>query len=235
MKNIFFGLIATVLFAGIATGQTFYSTISEVTGNKTRGGHETLNGISCPPNSLYAHNINYQNAFSSYTGGPFIVFDQLVSTPADLVGEITFYGVFDATPGRNFTISFYSDNGGFPDAPIASYTTYIAGNNTGLLLLGGYPIYSYNFVFPASVNLVAGDWVSVFADGSDNWYWCSGSGGDGCVLQTMYGFRCDFGDAAFCLGASGGGITEVPVSNWALLIGGILIAGAIFLRYRRIL
>lgn len=50
------------------------------------------------------------------------------------------------------------------------------------------------------------------------------------MQQNGYGFRCDYGDVAFCL--VGG--DEVPVSPWALGIAIALIGAAAILRYRRI-
>jgi hypothetical protein len=231
MKKAFFGFIAFILFIGMASGQTYYSTASEAIGIKSPGSNESRAGIDCPPNTLYSHIVNYQTAFTSWDGY-FTVYDEIGSTPTGQVGEITFFGVFDATPGRNFQISFYQDNAGLPGAQIATYTTFIAGTNTGQILQGYYPIYSYYYALPTPLNLVAGDWVAVLAtDGPDPWYWCTASGGNGCVDQVGYGYRCDFGDVAFCLGRG----VVTPLSSWALLFGGILIAGFIFLRYRRMI
>ena len=232
MKKILFGFVTFILFIGITTGQTYYSTSKEASGNKSQGGNETRAGIDCPPNTLYSHIVNYQVGFTSWTGSPYVVYDKIESTPAGKIGEITFFGIFEITPGRNFQIAFYHDNAGLPGAQFATYNTFIAGANTGQILQGFFQIYSYYYALPTRLNLVAGDWISVLAtDGTDPWYWCSASGGDGCVYQTEVGIRCDYGDVAFCLGSR----VVTPLSSWALLFGGILIAGAIFMRYRRII
>ena len=163
--------------------------------------------------------MNYVNGFTSWTGAQFIVYDEVLSTLPGPVGEITFFGIFFGEPGRNFQISFYHDNAGSPGAMFTTFSTYIAGTNTGQTMLSGsYQIYSYNYILPGPVDLVAGDWVSVVADGSNYWYWCTASGGNGCLYQLNGEgpYNCNYGDAAFCLG---GGVPPVPVTNWALYIG----------------
>ena len=187
--------------------------------------------VPCPPNTLYYHTYNYVGGFTSFTGYGFKVYDQVETTPASAISEITFYGIFDATPGRTFEITFYSDNAGLPGSSIATYTIFLAGVNTGEITGGYYQLYSYTYTLPASISLVAGDWLSVQAlDGGSSWYWTMATGGDGCVYQSSVGTRCDYGDVAFCLG----GGEEVPVAPWALGIGIALIGAAVVLRYRRI-
>ena len=190
----------------------------------------TKDQVPCPPNTLYYHTYTDIGGFTSYTGFGFKVHDQLEATPAAAISEVTFYGIFDATPGRTFEIAFYADNAGLPGTPIATYNTFLAGVNTGEIV-GGYQLYSYTYTLPASVSLISGDWLSVQAlDGGNAWYWVMATGGDGCVFQTIIGTRCDYGDAAFCLG----GGEAVPVSPWALGIGIALIGAAVIFRYRRI-
>lgn len=172
--------------------------------------------------------INYQTAYTSWTLSSYTVFDQIETDPTSAVTQVVFYGIFEGVPDRNFEIGFYSDNAGLPGATLYSYTSFISGVNTGEFWYS-YPIHAYTYTFPAGLSLQAGDWISVRADGSDYWYWMTGSGGDGCAYQQGYGYRCDHGDVAFCL--IGGAPT--PVSPWAIAIGIALIAIATVLRVRR--
>jgi hypothetical protein len=229
MKKSIILAAACILLAVMASGQTFYRSVNEATGNKPQGTQGSREGLECPPGTLYSHTFNTLDAYTSWTGTPYTVFDQLASTPAAPINEITFFGCFYGSPGRNFQISFYQDNAGLPGTQIVSYTTFIAGTNTGVLWYG-YELYGYSYTLPASLSLIGGNWVSVRADGSDYWYWMTASGGDGCLYQENgTGFNCTEGDVAFCLG--GGAVT--PVSNWALFIGiGLILAFAV-VRFRK--
>jgi hypothetical protein len=153
------------------------------------------------------------------------------TTPASPVSQVTFYGIVESEPMRNFEISFFQDNAGTPGAMIASYTSIIDGVNTGELFGGYLPIYTYTYYLPTSVSLTAGNWLSVMAmDGFSSWYWVIATGGDGCIIQTPHGTACDYGDVAFCLGVG----EKVPVSPWAMGIALALIGSAVIFRYRRI-
>jgi hypothetical protein len=209
--------------------QNNISTVYQSTGKLGSGGNRA---VTCPENAVYAHQINYQTGFTSWTGTDFTVLDQIESTPGTPISQVVFYGVIESgSPDRNFAINFYSDNAGSPGTLIASYNQAITGVFTGEnLYMNDYPIYAYTFTFPSSITFVAGDWISVRADGSDYWYWLSASGGDNCVTQNPIGVRCDYGDVAFCL--IGG--AETPVAPWALGIGIALIAAFVIVRYRRI-
>lgn len=229
MKKSILLAAACILLAVMASGQTFYRSVNEATGNKPQGSQGSREGLECPPGTLYSHTFNNLDGYTSWTGSSYTVFDQLESTPAAAINEITFFGVFYGVPGRNFQISFYNDNAGLPGGPIASYTPFIAGTFTGVIWYD-YEIYSYSYTLPAPLNLVGGNWVSVRADGSDYWYWLTASGGDGCLYQQNgMGFTCAEGDVAFCL--SGSAVT--PVSDWALFIGiGLILVFAI-VRFRK--
>lgn len=232
MKKSIFTFIAFILLTGLVSGQNYFSTSNEAHGNKTPGQPGNRQGLECPPNTIYSHPVNFEVGFTSWTGAPYVVYDQLVSTPASQVQGITFFGIFEFTPGRTFLISFYQDNAGLPGTQIATYNTgFIAGTNTGQTLDAYYQIYNYSYSLPAPVTLSAGDWVSIVAiDGSDPWYWCSASGGNGCVYQEGVGTRCDYGDVAFCLVGS----NNVPLSDWALYIGIGLILVFTAVRFRKL-
>jgi hypothetical protein len=101
------------------------------------------------------------------------------------------------------------------------------------LLFGG--DYLIDVAFPAPVTLLDG-WVSITRVNP----------GDGCTfgwLGDYTGNSASYslydnswvtsdGMLAFCLG--GGEIPETPVSNWALIIGVILIGTFVIIRFRRL-
>jgi len=227
MKRTLALMLFMVLSFALAA-QTNYSSLAEKLGAGDPGNRGTTL-IACPENTNYSHPINNQTGFTSWTGSQYTVCDQVETDPVSAVAEIVFYGISEgSTPSRNFEIRIYADNAGSPGAVMNSYASFITAVNTGELFYS-YPVYSYTYTFPASISLQAGDWISVRADGDNYWYWLTGSGGDGCVYQENYAYRCDYGDVAFCL--VGGPAT--PVSPWAIAIGIGLIATATILRMRR--
>lgn len=98
----------------------------------------------------------------------------------------------------------------------------------------GLPALAYTFVLPAPITLAAGDWVGIadYPDeiGNHHHYWLTSSDGDGSIYFTE-GFTYD-SDLAFCLG---GGVPQTPLSNWALIIGVILIGTFVIVRFRRLI
>jgi hypothetical protein len=227
MKRFFPIMVFTVL-TGSLIGQQSYSTLAEKMGAGNPGGRETTL-ITCPENTIYSHSNTYQTGFTSWTGSPYTVIDQVESDPVSSVAQIVFYGIIEGSgPDRNFEIKLYSDNAGLPGAVFDSYTSFITAVNTGDVLYD-YQIYSYTFTFPTPVSIQSGDWISIRADGGNYWYWMSGTGGDGCVYQDGNTYRCDYGDVAFCLV----GAAATPVSPWAIALGIALIAIATVLRIKR--
>jgi len=225
MKRIILLLITMLLSAGLwAQQQTPSATMDN-------GSNREVTVVQCPENTVLSQTPLNWGGLTSWTGDVFKVYDQLLSDPGVPISQIVFYGSFNSggSPDRNFTIEVFADNGGLPGALIQGYASFIQGvfeEN-----ISGYNVYSYTYNFPASIPLAQGDWISVRADGATTWFWWAASaGGDGCAFQDgPYGFRCDYGDAAFCL--VGGAPT--PVSPWALAIGIALIAGFVIIRTRR--
>lgn len=188
----------------------------------------SITASQCPPGTYYSHTMNYVGSFSSCS--VYKVFDRIESTPAGPVDLITFYGKSFTGPNQSFDIGFCKSMEGMPGPVYYSLSTTIEGT---IIEPGELTLIRYACKLPAPVNIEAGDWMYIYATGDNWWYWCMANGGDGCVDQEGYGHRCDFGDAAFCLGQSK---TEyvIPVADWALGLGLLLIATLAVLRYRRI-
>ena len=208
--------------------QNFNKTLHHEGGTASSGSRT----IFCPPASIYSHEVNYDNALNSMEDH-FIYWDQIESVPGAPISQFVFFGVSGGATDRNFTINFYHDNGGIPGTLFSSHAAFITGIGTGEYLLYD-QIYRYTYNLPSSLVFNAGDWVSVVvAWEGEMWYWCTASGGDGCIYNDYVGELCDFGDLSFCL--VGGLGAEVPVAPWALGIGIALIGAAVILRYRRII
>lgn len=225
MKKFVLFFISIILVFSVSA-QKNYRTISEATGMTGSAGNRT---ILCPDGSLYSHQVNYLNGISALAG-VFQVYDQIVTAPGAPVGQVIFYGVAYGEIDRNFTVNFYLDNAGSPGSLIASYTSFLTGVNTGETAFG-LTIYSYTYTLPTSITINAGEFISVEAANGENWFWMTGSGGNGCFLQVNgMGYICDYGDMAFCLL----GVPPVPITNWALYIGiGLILAFAI-VRFRKL-
>ena len=226
-KLIFLSVAFGLSFSMLA--QNSYEILSKEGGTASNPGSRT---ILCPPGSIYSHEVNYDNGIISMEQH-FKWWDQIETAPGAPISQIVFFGVVDTIPDRNFTISFYHDNGDIPGTLIASYTGFIPGVYTGEILFDR-EAYTYTYNLPVSVTLNAGDWVSVVAENSTHaWYWLTGYPGDGWIYNDLLGPMNDLGDLAFCLVGGLGG-PEVPVAPWALGIGIALIGAAVILRYRRI-
>jgi hypothetical protein len=228
MKKFVLFFISIILVFSVSA-QKNYRTISEATGMTGSAGNRT---ILCPEGSLFSHQVNYVNGISALSG-IFQVYDQIEPAPGAPVGQVIFYGVANGEFDRNFTVSFYLDNAGSPGSLITSYTSFLTGVNTGETAFG-LTIYSYTFVLPTSITINAEEFISVEAANGENWFWMTGSGGNGCFLQVNgLGYNCEYGDMAFCL--LGGEVAPVPITNWALFIGiGLILVFAI-VRFRKLM
>jgi hypothetical protein len=225
-------LIACLVAIGLVStlyAQNIFNALSDEGGKASYSGSRT---ITCPPGSIYSHQVNYDNGLSSQED-LFFYWDRIETAPGAPISQVVFYGVAMGTPHRNFTINFYHDDGGVPGTMKASYTGFITGESTGEILFN-MEAFSYTYTLPASLTIDAGDWISIIAANvpGELWYWLTAYGGDGCVWVNYLGEMCEFNDLAFCL--VGGLGSEVPVAPWALAMGIALIAVAAILHSRRI-
>jgi hypothetical protein len=186
--------------------------------------------IVCPEGSLYSQTPVDVNAATGLNDN--VLYDNILSSPAGTVNEITFWMTNLGDPDPvNLDIIFRHDDGGAPGSIFASYSVSLTGVPTGELLLGSYEIYTYTYEFATPLIIVAGDWVGIkpYPVEYGHHYWVFSSDGD--LLDYLYpGFGpYFFTDFAFCLRGS----SEIPISNWALGIGILLILAATLFRLRR--
>jgi hypothetical protein len=219
----------SVLLSASLFAQDISKTVLHEGGQAAYDGSTT---ILCPPSSIYSHEVNYDNGLSSQEEH-FFYWDRIETAPGAPISQVVFYGVAMGTPHRDFTISFYHDDGGVPGTLKATYTGFITGVTTGEILFD-MEAFGYTYTLPAPLLVDAGDWICIIAANvqGELWYWLTATGGDGCVWNNYMGEICEFNDLAFCL--VGGLGAEAPLSPWALGIAVALIGLAVVFRYRRL-
>jgi hypothetical protein len=144
------------------------------------------------------------------------------------------YSGCPAGSSQAFTIKFYQRNAVNPAIPgpeVNSFNLTVIPQPINLLYG---PDYQVDVVFPSQVNLLDG-WVSLMrinpGDGCI-FGWYGNTGGNSASFNHFdQTWAPSEGILAFCLG--GEGVPETPVSNWALIIGIILIGTFVIFRFRR--
>jgi hypothetical protein len=187
------------------------------------------------------------SAFTSDSFFPYIVYENYTGLTQP-IGAVHFWGLnllfaggwFDCS-GENpmtFEIKFYPDNAGLPGAVLYSETLTILSDATGLIY-SGYPLFHYKAVLTNPVNMAAG-WISIqgVSTGTPDdcvFLWMNSQVGDNLAYQQFgsdpLGNAQD--DMSLCFEA--GNQNNVPLAPWALVLGAVLIAGSVFLRYRRVM
>ena len=166
----------------------------------------------CPEGTIWGNPaVNYDNAYTSDDGAGYQCY-QSYSTSED-IGSLTFY--FVAIPSvptpADFNIEFYQ-TGSTPGAQVAAYTVSVDGVNTGEMLLGSYPIYSFTVDLPDAITEHDG-WVSVHAPASSNtFYWVNTTTGSGVAMQNsgvISGYQLDV-----CLGGVAAGGDWLSLSKY---------------------
>jgi hypothetical protein len=200
----------------------------------------------CPENSLFSNGpIPIDYAGTSDDQSCFTVYDNF-SNVSSSIGHITFWGYelhfgspcsffCDCTPSnpKTFEIKFYTDNAGAVGTPVSSFT--VTPTKEFCMTVDIYDtvsMFRYDANLAPAFNLTAG-WVSIRAVGGTDACWFLWAGSD---ADDMFAYQpCDgesltrSQDFAFCLGSS----TAVPIANWALILGVVLIGTFVFIRYRR--
>jgi hypothetical protein len=191
---------------------------------------------ACPENSLFSQlpsplvtawygddNYPFTRAGDDYT----------VTKPFT---TMRFWGVNDGCiPGTSgtFIIKFYERNVSNPNIPgpeVSSFTltatqqpiSFFYGND-----------FQADVTFPSAITLLDG-WVSLTrvnpGDGCDFAWWGAIGGNSVSYYEVENFWSPQGGQLAFCLG----GGEKTPVSNWALILGIVLIGTFVFIRYRKI-
>ena len=102
------------------------------------------------------------------------------------LNSIVFWGGGGHESGDQFIVKFYEDGedqpdaGNFAQADLLSVDETYAGENPGTQEVW----YQYTAIFASGITLQSGEtyWVSVAMNGAQ-WFWLSGSGGDGHALS----------------------------------------------------
>jgi len=136
---------------------------------------------------------------------------------------------------QDFIIKFYERNTGDPAIPgpeVNSFNLTVIPQPINLLYGEDYQV---DVIFPSQVNLLDG-WVSLTRINPGDacifgWYG-NQPGNSASFNNADQIWQSSEGTLAFCIG--GEGVPETPVSNWALIIGIILIGTFVIFRFRRI-
>jgi hypothetical protein len=195
--------------------------------------------FGCVPNSLYSQlpaplatgwfaddGYGFTRAADDYTvTGPF--------------STMRFWGSnYDGCPigaTQDFIIKFYQRNAGDPTIPGAEAYSFSLTAVPQPISLFYNPDYQIDVTFPSSVTLLDG-WVSVTRVNPNDqcvfiWYGSIGGNAASYYLPNN-AWEIQGAALAFCLG--GGELPETPLSNWALIIGIILIGTFVIIRFRRL-
>jgi hypothetical protein len=141
-------------------------------------------------------------------------------------------------PGNTqaFTIKFYERNAGDPTIPgpeVNSFNLTVIPQPINFLFDSDYQV---DVIFPSQVNLLDG-WVSISrfnpGDGCFFGWYGNNTGNSASFYNVDQTWLPSEGMLAFCLG--GEGVPETPVSNWALIIGVVLIGTFVIFRFRRLI
>jgi hypothetical protein len=209
---------------------------------KGPGGAGRAGEYSCPENSVFSQTPS-STPYTFFGEDNFTysrIADDYVSTGP--IGSMRFWGVNFAygggcTPGAtiDFIIKFYGRNLVDPTIPgteAASFTITATPVSFPLAEWPGWATYQIDVNFPTGVTLTDG-WISITrTNASDGcqFGWMGTEPGTGNSESYSGNWVSSGGNLAFCLGPA----SVVPVSNWAIFAGLLLIGTFIVLRYRRI-
>ncbi len=203
----------------------------------------------CNSNSIFSQALlNPPSAYTSDENGN-TQLDNFYGL-TDEIYSMSFWGImWDGstdcyTPGpQDFVINFYSNVGdpvnGSVGSLVETFDVTITPTATGMTYSNAYTgvtaqILKYQISFPSTVSLAEG-WFSVVKKnpGSDACMFnflntTNGDGHSAYKLHNSPDYHYPTNNRAFCLCKA----PPVPVSNWALAVGILLILGFILIRYR---
>jgi len=208
-------------------------------GNETFGNNRDL-PFQCLPNPAFSQVfLTYDNAYwcdnaSSYD---FIAEDYTASTSFSTM-RIWGGNFYTCLPGtsQNFLINFYDGNPCEGGVLIHSFAKTATITPLGIIFAGA-ELYQADINFGVTINLLNG-WVSITRINPGEiceFGWLAVYQPDGNMVQHYISGGCNYGQASqfFCLG--GELPSEVPIANWALIIGIALIALTAFIRFRKLI
>lgn len=205
------------------------------TGSTGRAGE-----YSCPGNSIFSQ-TPYTTLYSWFGDDTYaytrIADDYITTEP---IGSMRFWGLnyFTCPPGTSldFIIKFYERNVADPTIPgneVASFNITAVPQPFYLAEWpDSYP-YQVDVIFPGGVTLTDG-WISITrTNASDGctFGWMGTEPGTGNSASYNGSWLVSGGNLAFCLGPS----AIIPISNWAIFAGLLLIGTFIIVRYRRVI
>jgi hypothetical protein len=199
--------------------------------------------LQCPANSLFSQGPMFWMAVSPQ--------DQPIADDYTTAGQptsIRFWG-FDMSfetyltctpPEMTFQINFYERNTSDPTIPGAQFATYTLTTIPQYFVMYDMDLFQIDLNFPGPVALTDG-WVSIdriSETGDPCWAFITGNdgiGGNACVYWDGWVHSTDVWGMEFapdlCLS---GQVQDVPITNWALVIGIILIGTFIVIRFRKL-
>jgi hypothetical protein len=162
-------------------------------------------------------------------------FDSFLLPAGGTLDSIDWFGVYlGQGPMTSFDISIWTDSGG---QPLAVWNAFVTNGAAGDVLYAtagdGGRVYRYSAALPAALSLEANRyyWLSIVAnlDSSSQWFWASGTNGDGTSAMAFLGQPMQQpDDMAFTLYDA-----AVPEPVGFLLVGGGLLAVTLARRRQR--
>ncbi len=231
MKRLVLGVFIAALTTGVMAQQ--YPTVAF---NGKDQPVTRADEFVCPPNPVFSQ------VFPTVEDGEYCqlgYFYYIVADDYAATGPFStmrfwggdFYGC-SLAPTEMFDIKIWNGDPSAGGTLVNSFT--LAGTVTPTtVILGSTAIYQIDIDFGTSITQLNG-WIGITRNGatcSNGFAWATS--GSGNSMSFGGGAWAPVDDAlVFCLG--GGGITETPISNWALFIGiGLILAFAV-IRFRRV-
>ena len=183
---------------------------------------------SANASAIYSQPWDGTSNGSASQSGVAVTFDRFFLPSGGTLASIEWYGMYSGDARvTNFGVAVSADSDGAPGAVLNSFVTNGAAGEALYQIVDDIPVYRYTAALPAALSLNAETayWLSIVAnlDYSAQWYWASGTGGDGMSemifagqgLQQEYDMALKLNDSA------------VPEPVSFMLVGAGLLVGAL--------